>query len=251
MFLLAAHLAHASVITWTNPASGGWNTAANWNPNQVPGASDSAVITSNGVVVTLNGATTVAGITLGGNFNCGAGGPQLVMNNQTLTLTGPFVINACGQFTLDSGSLTGNTNAFITGAFNWTGGFLAGNLTLTAGGTLTLAGAGNLDLPGCTLTNNGTVTWSSGTLRGGGTAIYNYGLWNATGDQTWNNAYGGTTFNNLGTFRKSGGANPSYSLLTGGVIFNQAGGVLDVQTGSLVLQGGGNFTGGYTTTNSE
>ena len=39
-------------------------------------------------------------------------------------------------------------------------------------------------------------------------------------------------------------------MLTGGVLFNLPSGVLDVQQGNLVLQGGGNFTGGYITTNS-
>ena len=38
--------------------------------------------------------------------------------------------------------------------------------------------------------------------------------------------------------------------MTGGVLFNLPSGVLDVQQGNLVLQGSGNFTGGYITTNS-
>ena len=88
-----------------------------------------------------------------------------------------------------------------------------------------------------------------------GTTIYNYGLWNAQSDQTFNNAYGGANavFNNYGTFRKSGGTNTSSTVFAGSVLFNQLAGVIDVQNGgnglNLMLQGGGNFTGGYTTTN--
>ena len=40
-------------------------------------------------------------------------------------------------------------------------------------------GGNNMDLNDVIVTNNGTVVWSSGTLRGGsGTAIYNKGVWN-------------------------------------------------------------------------
>ena len=70
--------------------------------------------------------------------------------------------------------------------------------------------SGNNDLNAAVVTNYGTVTWASGTIRGGsGTTIYNYGLWDAQSDQNFNqSAYGGAAvvFNNYGTFRKSGGA---------------------------------------------
>ena len=65
------------------------------------------------------------------------------------------------------------------------------------------------DLNAAVVTNYGTLTWASGTIRGGsGATIYNYGLWDAQSDQNFNNAYGGANavFNNYGTFRKSGGA---------------------------------------------
>ena len=153
------------------------------------------------------------------------------------------------------------TNAILSGTIGWSatsGGSLAGTLTLAPNGTLIVAGGtGNNDMESTVVTNNGTVTWASGAIRGGsGTTIYNYGLWNAQSDQTFNNAYGGASmvFNNYGTFRKSGGTRiTSYTLFAGGVLFNQLAGVIDVQNGSnglnLVLQGGGNFTGGYITTN--
>ena len=73
LFSAALAPGRAATITWTNTASGGWNTAANWNPNSVPSTNDTAIITITnlGVIVSLNGATTVGGITLGTNV----GGP--------------------------------------------------------------------------------------------------------------------------------------------------------------------------------
>src|SRR4051794_9197454 len=61
-----AATSHAATITWTNNTPGNWNTAANWSPNQVPGAADTAVL-ANGVSVTLGSPTTVS------NFNFSAG----------------------------------------------------------------------------------------------------------------------------------------------------------------------------------
>ena len=175
-----------------------------------------------------------------------------------LTVLGIGSFNVNGTVTgtntwQDAGNLVGNN--VINGGLTWVGGWwnsavvtIASNSTVIANG-----GTGNLDMNAAAVTNYGTVAWSSGTIRGGsGTAVYNYGLWNAQSDQQFNNAYGGgTVFNNLGTFRKSGGTNPAVNtLFANGVLFNQPGGVLDVQTGNVVLQGSGNFTGGYITTNA-
>jgi hypothetical protein len=100
------------------------------------------------------------------------------------------------------------------------------------------------------------VAWASGTLRGGNTTVYNNGLWDAQSDQIFNNALGGSNpvFNNLGTFRKSGGASEfATATVFQNVVFNQLAGLIDVQNGTngleLAFQGGGHFTGGYITTN--
>ena len=45
-----------------------------------------------------------------------------------------------------------------------------------------------------------------------------------------------------GTFRKSGGVGST--TIANGVLFNQTSGLLTALTGNIVLQGGGNFTGG-------
>src|SRR5439155_9014149 len=248
----------AATITWTNAASGGWNTAANWNPNSVPGAADTAIITNAGVTVSLNVATTVGGMILGTN---GAGTVTLSLAGQTLALNGPMTVNPSGSFTVDSGSLVGNTNAVLRGTIGWTAGSLGGILTLASGGTLNVMSGNDHDMPNCTFTNNGSVAWSGGRIRGGGTPgtlIYNNGVWDSQGDLTLNNDFGGngTVFKNYATLRKSGGASEfaNATIFGGGVVFNQLAGVIDVQNGTngleLAFQGGGNFTGGYVTTNT-
>ena len=251
---LAGRLAEAATINWTNTASGNWGNAANWNPNQVPGATDTAIITTAGVTVTLDISPTVGGIILGMN---GAGTVTLSLNNQTLTLNGPLTVNPSGSFTVDSGTLAGNPKAVLSGTIGWTAGGLGGILTLAAGSSLNLTTANNHDMNGMVLTNNGTVVWHDGRIRtGNGTTICNHGLWDAQNDQLMGDDFGGTAFfNNYGTFRKSGGASEfaNYTAVATGVVFNQLAGVLDVQNGinglQLTLQGGGNFTGGYITTN--
>ena len=250
--LLIGPAGQAATITWTNAAAGGWSTAANWNPNTVPGAGDTAIIASGGV--TLGGDTTVGGIILGTN---GPGLTTLSLNGHALALNGPLTVNSSGSFTVDGGALLG-TNAVLSGRIGWTGGTLGGSLTLAAGGTLNIATANNHYIGGCVFTNAGTVNWSGGYLyAGGGAVFYNYGLWNAQDDQYFYNYYGGagTVFNNYGTFRKSGGASEfaTATVFPGGVTFNQLAGVIDVQNGTnglqLVFQNGGSFTGGYITTN--
>ena len=77
-------------------------------------------------------------------------------------------------------------------------------------------------------------------IRGGnGAAIYNYGLWDAQSDQTFNDAFGGATvFNNSGVVRKSAGA--GNTIFAGGVLFNQTSGgsVTSSGTGTTYLNAG-------------
>ncbi len=138
-FFAASFRTEAASITWTNTASGGWNTAANWNPNQVPGTNDTAIITNAGVTVSLNGVTGAGAIILGTN---GAGTVTLSLVGQTLALNGPLTVNPSGSFTVDSGALVGNTNAVLNRTIGWSAGVLQGILTLASGSTLNITNAG-------------------------------------------------------------------------------------------------------------
>src|ERR1017187_5649851 len=165
LLFVASFSVRAATVNWTNATSGGWNVPTNWNPNGVPGASDTAIITNAGVTVSLNTATTIGAIILGTN---GPGTVTLSLNNQTLALNGPLTVNPNGSFTVDSGALVGNANAVLHGTIGWSAATLGGILTLASGGTLNITAANNHDMPNCTVTNNGTVVWINGPIRAGG-----------------------------------------------------------------------------------
>lgn len=64
---LVALPARAERVVWINTNGGNWSVAANWSPNQVPGASDDAVITNDGTyTVVLNVKAAPGSLTLGG-----------------------------------------------------------------------------------------------------------------------------------------------------------------------------------------
>ena len=61
-----------SAIMWTNTAGSNWSDASSWKPNQIPSASDGAIITNAGIYnVTLDTSSTVNSLVLGGKS-----GPQ-------------------------------------------------------------------------------------------------------------------------------------------------------------------------------
>ncbi|MCL4785536.1 MAG: hypothetical protein KJ070_01900, partial [Verrucomicrobia bacterium] len=125
--------AGAATLIWTNTAGGAWTNAANWSPNQVPSAADQAFITNAGsytVTLAVNGAAT---LTLGGS----GGSPILQQGAGTLTLGGESRIRAGGNL-------------------NWTGGTLAGAVTLESGALLGINGSGGKTW-NAAVTNLGTI----------------------------------------------------------------------------------------------
>ena len=238
---LAGRLAEGATINWTNTASGGWNTATNWNPNQVPGATDTAIITNAGVTVTLDISPTVGGIILGTN---GAGTVTLSLAGQTLTLNGPLTVNPSGSFTVDSGALTGN--ATISGTVKWTGGtFGLGNyaMTIATNGTVILAGLSGTNYTiSAYVTNAGTLRLQGGDLNisycgangWGGLNNLSGALLDLAADGSISTPCGGPGFINGGTLRKSAGTGTNFILAAPFV----STGIVDAQTGTISLNGG-------------
>ena len=89
------------------------------------------------------------------------------------------------------------------------------------------------------VTNYGTLAWSSGDIRSGGSApgtfVYNYGLWDAQSDHIFTTAgyNGATVFNNYGTFRKE--ASTGTTAFQTGVDFVNTG-KMDAESGDIALQ---------------
>jgi hypothetical protein len=244
------------VITWINiGGAGNWSSSANWDLNRAPTTNDIVLIPNTGGSTCLMDVdATVAGLVIG---DCDGGGSDgLGINGHTLEVTGLLTIKSNAVFRVDSGILMGTSNTVISGVLDWTSGGLAGTLTLAGSSVLNISGnPGGQYFSGCLLTNYGTVNWSTDPLNANGSVVIdNYGLWNAQDDRNFNGGYWGAVFNNYGTFRKSGGVGGyAGTYFSSGAVFNQLAGVVDVQSGTnglwLSLLSGGDFAGGYVTTN--
>ena len=249
--LLAAMALHspAATVTWTNTTGGLWSKAANWNPNQVPGASDIVLITQPGTyTVTLDVSATVDSLAIGTS----SGLQRLTNYANNLTINSGATVNANGIVDWSGGSIggPGGWQVNANGLFNWRGGSVLQPLTVGAGGVLNLTNAvlRQVQVP---LTNWGTVNWGGGQLH-----VYNDasvwlgGIYNEAGgvfdvkcDQplTAQSGAGWESFANNGTFRKSAGPGTT----TVSVPFNNSG-TVEVQTGTVLFNWGGMLGGRYT-----
>src|SRR5215469_10634756 len=109
-----AHLCKSSTIAWTNTAGGNWSSVTNWDPNQLPGTNDTAVITTNGTyTVILDEATTIGGLDLGGTD--GTQTLSIVSRIESLTLNGPGFISTSGVLNLGSAYINGSGPLTVSG----------------------------------------------------------------------------------------------------------------------------------------
>jgi hypothetical protein len=175
-----------------------------------------------------------------GNGVVNVGGTSIAVGNN-FTFSGGTLFTGGGIVT---GYLIGN-NAVFSGTVNCSGDILSGTMTVATNSVLNL-GALNVTFDPVysgagILTNYGTVNWGAGSIDcNNSPVIDNYGLWNAQTNDALigSNPYGSTTFNNYGTFRKSGGSGTNTMDIN--TVFNTSG-TVDIQTGTLsIYQGGGN-----------
>jgi hypothetical protein len=132
------------VFTWTNTASGDWNTASNWKPNLAPSTNDTAIINT-GVTVTLNTAADCAEVTLGDA-------------DSYPTLTGSGTLTVRGKFAWGSGVMSGT-----------------GKTIVETGATLNFVNQATVALVGRTLENGGMafLTDAGGIVMQSGAVITN------------------------------------------------------------------------------
>lgn len=113
--LSVVNSSRASTVVWTNLAGGNWTAAANWSPNQLPGANDDAFITNAGTyTVTLNSASAVSNLVLGLDL---PGGTPTLSVQHTLTLHGGGNIGTNGVVDF-IGTLDGAGTVTNRGLFN-------------------------------------------------------------------------------------------------------------------------------------
>ena len=207
----------ANVIAWTGISDSNWFNRTNWNPMTVPTVNDVVQLTS-------------------ANLSVPAGAEFGILNFNGSTLYGDF------------------TNS---GTINWTGGTLAGRMTIGASGVLNLAGGADKNLDAsqaAALVNAGIVNWTGGNLvsqmycgyGGFPVAVSNLagGVFNiqtdaaitVSGCSYWN-------ISNAGLLRKTGGSGTN--AWASGVNFNNSG-TLNVQSG--VMKFNNSLTSGGTVT---
>jgi autotransporter-associated beta strand protein len=138
------------------------------------------------------------------------------------TAGGTFSVNSltCAEnFTMSGGTLTVAAASSFSGVATISGGTLSGTGTVTiqSGGTLNMAGG---FIPKLSPVNAGTINWSSGRIGGGSAPGY-----------TITNQAGAVFSSTAANVSLNGNAGPNASLV------NQ--GTLNVNAGTLRLQGGG------------
>lgn len=143
----SAAQAGACTDSWTGAAGDGqWTTAGNWSTGDVPGAADTACITTTGAAVQLaaDSSTSVTSVVVG------AGTTLTLENGASITVTDLF--DNQGTLAVDTGSTAG----------------ISGAVTNEATADISLTDTSSLDLTGSDFTDEGnlTVEISSATTFG-------------------------------------------------------------------------------------
>ena len=235
-----------SAVNWTGDGGdSNWDTAANWDTNAVPGAADDVTINvAGGVVHSANVADSINSLT--SNF-------PLTISGGSLSIASASTIN--NTLSITGGTLTGAGDVTVSQLVTLTQGTLSGSGALNAnGGMLINLSAATRPawiffVDGRTINNaiNHVAVWGgsgSNIQMSNGAVFHNLGELQAAGDgmlvDSGENRFLHHWIVNEGTFSKLNSFSPVQINLT----FDVVGGVVDVQTGKLELQGGGSSTNG-------
>jgi fibronectin-binding autotransporter adhesin len=196
----------------------------------------------------LSGTHTGAGVLelAGGTFTTATGttfstSGNLTVAGGTFTTAGSGAVTSTGSVTLSAGTLAPATGGGVTlaGAFAWTGGRLGGAGTTTLAGAGVASGGVGREVGGVvTIANGGSLAVTGGNLTanasGAGVTVNAGGVFDLRSDGVVlaNNFTG--TLTNSGTLRRSGSTGVAQVNWT---VTNAAGGLIDVQTGTLTVGG--------------
>src|ERR1039457_3921540 len=193
------------------------------------------------------------GTSSNGVFNVASGAVLDLTGGSGPTWSGTLTGSGSGTVSLAAGSITANpslTLDFTNSLFQWDGGTLQGTITNT--GLVTLSSTNSSLLTGANTIfyNQATVQQvGSGSFLVGGfnqNVYFNNGpgaIYQFATDNVIGNNYPGNSspvFSNQGLVWKSGGTNTSAI----GASFNNQGGVVQVDSGTLTLYGGGTSSNG-------
>jgi autotransporter-associated beta strand protein len=226
-----------SAVAWTG--SGGdnnWDNPLNWSTDALPGSADDVAIEVAANVVHSSAVTDSI---------------RSLTSSQPLTLSGGTISIASasstsGPVVIDGGTLAGTGDITVGGPLTLTAGTIAGFGKVIANGGIVINPSGTaFSLDGRTLTNSAgqTATWTgadSNVQASNGAIFDNLGTFQAENQGAFTQGSGAlTTFIDAGSFTKM---TSNGELDFSGVGFNATNGSVDVQSGTLGLQGGGTET---------
>lgn len=230
LLIFASGRANATDYFWGGAVSTDWNTAANWFPNGVPGAGDSATIGAQRVV-NASQAVTIAQLTLAPASELQGSGLITVTDLASLT---DVKLSGTGALKVASGAVM-NLNS--TGTYN---GLVAGLLGFLVNTVINLL----VDKP---IINSGTINWNGGNLKIGANWQNNVGaVFDVRTDGVLaQNTLLAVTLTNNGTLLKSSSGTTTIAPTiqnSGTVQF--LGGTLDAKGGLTQNSGFTQFKGG-------
>src|SRR5579871_1132926 len=246
---------------WTGSAGDNqWTTAKNWSTGSVPISTDNVCIPSTFTNTIAIGSLPAANQTIA-SLNAGAplsdtAGPLTISGTATfaadLAISGSLTLNGTSSMiTLEqtTGTLTGSGTLTVSSVLTWSGGTESGAGVTNANGGMTLSGEPFLDTR--TINNTKTATWNGSAFLMLNTAVFNNksgATWNHQNDSQIEWDGGSPTFNNAGTFEKTGGTSTSGGGVGGSLVFNNTGTVIS-RSGTLLLGSSYTQTGGSTELN--
>jgi RHS repeat-associated protein len=210
--LLAATPAPASAeslcsTTWVGPALGNWQTAADWSTGTVPSSSEVVCIGSGKTVQVIETADHAGVLQDHGTVEVSSG---------ELSISSTLETSSAYNIALSGGRITNAGTLDVSHSLSWTGGFIVGkgSTVIQSGATGTINPPSYVQLSEGKLINDGTVTWSTGTLEMASKAeIENAGTFYANSENPEGSWFNTTILNNgegnwirnTGTFKKSSG----------------------------------------------
>ena len=222
--------------TWTGPAEGSWQTAADWSTGKVPSSSDVACI-GEGKTVKVAEGTDQASVLL----DKGA----LKITGGTLEVGSALEASSVGSLVMSGGTLTGAATVDVSGSFAWEGESTmsgSGSTVVLSGASGTLNGTGKMKVTsGRMFVNEGTSTLSAGHFDiAEGSVVKNMGTLKVNSESMPAIGFEGTlsTIKNSGTFERTEGAGNARvepKIENSGTVY--------AQSGSLSFSSGGSSSG--------
>ncbi len=216
LLLFPAALWGQSAGDYQSVATGNWNNTATWErydgsswitpAPSTPTSADGAITIRNGHTVTITASVTADQIVIesGATLNNNTSSANLTLNDGAgtdMTVNGTYLLRALNVLTSGGGSPTLEVN----GTMNWFSGTLQIPTTISASGILNLDLAFDKILQNATITNNGTVNWTSNSIDFRTGTFTNNGTMNLafTANGGLLNSSGVNSFVNNGTMNKS------------------------------------------------